>query len=79
MALHLHDATSRVYFTLTCDDCHQQFACYDDACYSVDALRNEAVFAGWDAPVRPDLTHHCPTCLARRTSGSALRGQPTTR
>jgi hypothetical protein len=63
MALDLNlDAGGRVYFTITCDDCHELFACYDDGCYSLQTLRNEAVFAGWDAAARPQRPHRCPDC-----------------
>jgi hypothetical protein len=67
MALHLNlDTGGRVYFTITCDDCHELFACYDEGCYSFQTLRAEAVFAGWDAPTRPERPHYCPGCSACR-------------
>ena len=69
MALHLNlDTGGRVYFTITCDDCHELFACYDDGCYSLQTLRNEAVFAGWDAAARPQRPHRCPDCSADRVN-----------
>jgi hypothetical protein len=57
------DRTGRVYFTLTCDACQDVFTCYDDACYSFESLRTEAMFAGWDAPARPEQRYLCPNCL----------------
>jgi hypothetical protein len=74
MALDLNlDAAGRVYFTITCDDCHELFACYDDGCYSLQTLRNEAVFAGWDATARPQRPHRCPDCSADRVNDARRR------
>jgi hypothetical protein len=67
MALHLNlDHDGRVYFTLSCDDCQGVLRIFDDACYSFAALRNTAVFAGWQAGPRPEQPHRCPACLRQR-------------
>jgi len=64
MALHLNlDRDSRVYLSLSCDDCATRFACYDDACYSFPSLRTEAILAGWDVGIRPEHAACCPSCL----------------
>jgi hypothetical protein len=71
MAVHLKpDSTGKVYFIVTCDACRRVFTCYDQACYSFESLRTEAVFAGWDAPARPEQRCFCPDCLNLRSRGS---------
>ena len=56
MALHLNlDHQGRVYFALSCDGCGAVFTCYDDGCYRFASLRTEAVFAGWDVVLDPQL------------------------
>ncbi|GAA4260402.1 hypothetical protein [Dactylosporangium darangshiense] len=75
MTLHLNlDHDSRVYFSLTCDRCGLPFACYDDACYEFTSLRDEAVYAGWDAATRPGQPTYCPACV--RTDVPATNPEP---
>jgi hypothetical protein len=79
MALQLNlDHNNRAYYTLTCDRCAAPFVCYDDASYSFTSLRTAATFAGWDIGARPELPHHCPTCVRRLCATSPAQAHRTT-